>query len=325
MNIYVIVPNWNGADFLQQCIDSLLSQTIKCTIVVVENGSIDKSDDILAAYEEKVVTLKQAKNLGFAGGVNVGIRYALQHAADYVLLFNNDAEADKHLVENLASVMEANKKVGIVTSKIKRKDNSLDSTGDFYSSRGLPFPRGRGQDDTAQFDKDSVVFGASGGSSLYRAKMLKEIGLFDEDFFAYYEDVDVSFRAQLAGWTIRFESTGITWHAISATSSRIPGFTVYHTAKNFPLLFIKNLPLKLALKYFIPATYTYLRMWAAKIIKGGFWPFTKGFFKFVILIPAALRKRFEIQKTKKVDTNYIESMIYKGNPKDAFRKKDYSS
>jgi GT2 family glycosyltransferase len=89
--IFVVVPNWNGEDFLGACIDSLLTQKQACSIVVVENGSVDSSDEILAGYGDKITVLKQQKNLGFAGGVNVGIEYAINNGATYVALFNNDA------------------------------------------------------------------------------------------------------------------------------------------------------------------------------------------------------------------------------------------
>lgn len=316
--VYIVVPNWNGADFLKECLDSLLVQTQECHVVVVENGSVDESDKILAKYGNKITALKQPINLGFAGGVNVGINYAIKNSADFVLLFNNDAVADKNLVKELLATVKKDKTTGIVTSKIKRKDNTLDSTGDFYSSRGLPFPRGRGQLDKGQFDDDLVIFGGSGGSSLYSIKMLKKIGLFDEDFFAYFEDVDISFRAQLAGWTAKYSPKAITYHKISATSSRIPGFTTYQTAKNFPVLFVKNVPSKLFIKYFLPTVYTYYRMWFAKLVKGGFGSFSKGFLNSLVLLPGAFIKRRKIQKNKVVTTEYIDSLIFKGNPKNAF-------
>lgn len=320
--VYIVVPNWNGEDFLKNCIDSLLVQTYKSKIVIVENGSMDGSDNVLAKYGNKITVLKQLKNLGFAGGVNIGIRHAIKNNADYVVLFNNDAEADKNLIKELVGVLNDNNNVGIVTSKIKRKDNTLDSTGDFYSSRGLPFPRGRGQVDRGQFDKDLVIFSGSGGSSMYRTKMLKKIGLFDEDFFAYFEDVDISFRAQLAGWKVRYNPNAITYHLISATSSRIPGFTTYQTAKNFPLVYVKNLPFNLFIKYLIPATYTYYRMWLAKLLRGGFVYFFKGFIHSLVLLPKTFLKRRHIQKNRVVSNSYIDSLIFKGNPRNAFGQND---
>src|SRR6201999_312952 len=98
--------------------------------------------------------------------------------------------------------------------------------------------------DIDKYDKQTAVFVASGGASLYRIKMLQEIGLFDEDFFAYYEDVDLSFRAQLAGWKVAYAPRAVAYHQIGATSGHIKGFTTYQTIKNLPLLFYKNVPRK---------------------------------------------------------------------------------
>ena len=151
MSIYIVIPNWNGAEFLRPCLDSLLAQTIKCNIIVVENGSTDESDTILATYGNKITVLKQPKNLGFAGGVNVGIKYAIKNGANYVALFNNDAIAEPNWLETLVKTMQSNNNLGIVTSKIVHvNDNILDSTGDFYTIFGLPHPRGRGERDTGK-------------------------------------------------------------------------------------------------------------------------------------------------------------------------------
>src|SRR5207253_2984925 len=143
-----------------------------------------------------------------------------------IALFNNDAVADKNWLQSLVNTMSANSEVGIATSKLLLEDKKhIDSTGDFYSIWGMPLPRGRNQLDNGQFDKPEEVFGATGGASLYRAKMLNEIGLFDEKFFAYYEDVDISFRARLAGWKVYYQPKAIAYHGLSKTSSRHPNLS----------------------------------------------------------------------------------------------------
>src|SRR5690606_20741179 len=141
------------------------------------------------------------------------IRAALRKNTDYIALFNNDAVAHQDWLKNLVKTLEDDPETGIATCKLLSADKSrIDSTGDFYTTWGLPFPRGRGEAKLTKYDNDTRVFGASGGASLYRASMLKEIGLFDEDFFAYYEDVDISFRAQLAGWKVLYVPTAEAYH-----------------------------------------------------------------------------------------------------------------
>ncbi len=314
--VAVVIPNWNGEDLLSKCIDSLLSQqSLSHVIIVVENGSIDSSLDILESYGNSITVLKQPKNLGFAGGVNVGIQYAIDNNFEYIALFNNDAVADSLWIKKLYDAFQTNEKVGIVTSKILiGNTGKLDSTGDWYTTTGMPFPRGRGEIDSGQYDKKTSVFGASGGASLYRTSLFRDIGLFDEDFFAYYEDVDISFRAQLRSWKVLFEPEAIVYHALSATSSKLGYFAIKQSAKNFWFLYIKNVPFPLSIKFFPSALYRYSRMFAARVIKGGFWAFFSGFIKSLVLLPKKIVQRHSIQKNRTVSSAYIEKIVYKGKP-----------
>jgi len=308
--ICVVIPNWNGKEELPACLDSLLKQTVEHEIVVVENGSIDGSAAFLAEHYAQITVLPQKKNLGFAGGVNAGIRYALQFDMDYVALLNNDAVVDKKWLEELVKTIDNHPEVGIVTSKIMSSDQShLDSTGDIYTTWGLPYPRGRKEKNLHTYDAMTKIFGASGGASLYRTTMLKQIGLFDEDFFAYYEDVDLSFRAQLAGWKVLFAPTALTYHQISATSSKLKGFTTYQTIKNYPWLLIKNVPLGLmpmVLPRFLLAHTLFI---GRAFLRGHGWYATKGIFRCAVLVPKKVLERWRIQKHKQVTDAYIRSIL----------------
>ena len=205
IKVSVVVPNWNGMDSLPACLDSLLAQTQPCRIIVVENGSKDGSLEFLQTHYPQAELIIHKKNKGFAGGVNGGIQKSIEDGDDYVALFNNDAVADEDWLKNLVNDLKVNTDTGIATCKFMSMDKKhLDSTGDLYTRWGLPYPRGRGEPVSDVYDDFVQVFAASGGASLYRVSMLEKIGLFDEDFFAYYEDVDLSFRAQLAGWKVRY-------------------------------------------------------------------------------------------------------------------------
>ena len=308
--IATVIPNWNGADFLKACLDSLLAQTQIHTIIVVENGSTDGSDDILASYGNKIIVLKQPKNLGFAGGVNVGINYAIDNEFDYVALFNNDAVADKHWLKELVGAISEDDKIGAVTCKFMRLDGKkLDSTGDFYTYHGLPYPRGRNEKDTGQYDNQTNIFMASGGASVFSAAMFKQIGLFDEDFFAYYEDIDLGFRMQLAGWNVRYEPNAIAYHHVSGTGSKINGFGIYQTATNFWYVYVKNMPGWLFFKYLPLVSYWFARMFAARFIRGDLWPYTKGTFRAIWNAPRTIAKRHKVQKLRTVPISYIDSLI----------------
>lgn len=321
MNVAVVIPNWNGADMIVESISSLLAQTYKHTIVVIDNGSVDESVKLIEENFPDVVLLKNTRNLGFAGGVNTGIRYALEHSYDAVALFNNDAVADSGWLQALAKNLEAYPEVGITTCKLMSRDKThLDSTGDIYTTWGIPYPRGRNEPAGSQYDDSPWVFGASGGASLYRATMLNEIGLFDEDFFAYYEDVDISFRAQLAGWRVRYEPSAHVYHATSSTGSRVRGFFTYQTIKNYPFIFWKNVPLAL-LPLIAPR---FLLAYGIFVLKGLFtlsrtWPTLKGLFVTTVLLPKKLAQRRRIMRHKKVSNDYIRSILTWDLPPNAYK------
>ncbi|HSX23598.1 MAG TPA: glycosyltransferase family 2 protein [Candidatus Saccharimonadales bacterium] len=318
--IFIVVPNWNGADLIASCLDSLMAQTRKAEIVVVDNGSTDESVAIVASRYPAIHLTTLPYNTGFAGGVNAGIRYALEQGAEAVALFNNDAQASPDWLKHLAHALEARPSYGITTGKLLSADKkSIDSTGDFYTSWGLPYPRGRGELATNRYDDDTDVFGASGGASLYRAKMLSEIGLFDEDFFAYYEDVDLSFRAQLAGWKVLYVPAAEAYHLQGATSSGVKGFTTYQTFKNFPLLFWKNVPLRLLPGILVRFKIAYFAIFFSSIRKRRAWPAIKGFLRMLTLFPKKLGQRWHIQKSRKVSVDYINSIIVHDLPPNAHR------
>lgn len=317
-SVLVVVLNWNGINDTQECLESLFKQTYgNFKIAVVDNGSIDNSVEILegiAAENEKLIVIKNSKNLGFAGGVNTGIKYGIDKSYDAVTLFNNDAVADKdwlsHLVEALTST-----KAAITTGLLLHRDGkTIDSTGDFYTTWGIPFPRSRGLN-TKDAPASENVFSASGGGSLYKTSLFKEIGLFDPNFFAYYEDVDVSFRTQLAGHKIYYTDKALAYHKQGATSSKIPGFTVYQTFKNLPLLFWKDVPTKLLLPIGLRFILMYVLIFANALRHGSFGQAFKGVLASIYYFwKSALWQRIKIQRSKKVSANYIWSILYHDLP-----------
>ena len=318
MKPVIVVPNWNGKETLGACLDSLLSQSVAALIIVVENGSDDGSLDFIKAGYPEVQILVNQRNLGFAGGVNCGIRQALDMGAEFVALFNNDAVADIHWLEQLLNEATRSPSAGIITGKLVSLDKQyLDSTGDMYTNWGLPYPRGRGERELNKYDQARDVFGASGGASLYRTTMLKEIGLFDEDFFAYYEDIDLSFRAQTAGWKVRYTPRAIAYHHIGHTSGKIKGFTTYQTMKNLPLVWLKNVPAKylwrvgwrLGLAHCMFMLRAFSRHQGLPAIQGGV--------KSLGLVSRKIKERTRIQASKKVSDEYLWDIIVHDLPPDA--------
>jgi GT2 family glycosyltransferase len=317
LRIATVVLNWNGQDYLEKCLDSVLSQTQKSTVVVVDNNSHDSSRGVIESYDGRVIPLYNKDNLGFAGGVNTGIRYAIENNFDAVALLNPDAIADTHWLESLVAVLEKQKDVGIVTGCLLTKDGAaIDSTGELYSIWGLPFPRNRNNSSNSASTSQEDVFGGSGGASLYRVRTLKDIGIFDEDFFMYFEDVDISFRAQLNGWRVVYNPNSIAYHHIGASSGRVKGLYTYHAMKNWPLLLIKNVPSEL-LKTVVPRFIcAYILFIGKSLFRGHLWYTLKGIWKAMTLLHKKINERRIIQSNKRVDSDYILSIIVNDLPEN---------
>ena len=319
-SVLIVVLNWNGIEDTKECLLSLFKQDYSdFKILVVDNGSIDNSVEELRKIEAEhnnLTVLTNLKNKGFAGGVNTGITYALKNSFDAVALFNNDAVADKSWLSELVKVFEK-KDVSIATGLLLHEDKkTIDSTGDYYSTWGMPFPRNR-NDKANRAPESGYVFSGSGGASLYRTSLFREIGLFDEAFFAYYEDIDVSFRSQLAGNKTYYTNEALAYHKQGATSSKIPGFAVYQTFKNIPLLFIKNVPTKLLIPIGIRLFLLYFLMLGNAIKKGSGAPALKGWLASIgYFWTRSLWQRIPIQLNKRVRSKYINEVVLHDLPPD---------
>lgn len=316
--VVVVIPNWNGADEIKACLDSLRIQTLKPHIIVVDNGSTDDSVAIIEKEYPEVELICHKKNRGYAGGVNPGFQWAIDMGYDYVAPLNNDAVAEKDWLRTLVDYLSGHADTGIVASKLISIDGlRIDSTGDLYTNWGLPFPRGRGETDINKYDADTVILGASGGSSMYRVAMLKEVGLFDEDFFAYYEDVDLSLRAQLAGWKVAFVPESIVYHQISATGSKIKGFFTLQTVKNLPWILVKDMPASIfwrILPRFLLAQTLFI---GRAVSRGHGWYALKAIVLALWFMPKKAAQRYQIQSTRTVKPAYIWGMLTHDLPPNA--------
>jgi len=314
----VIIPNLNGGAELLSAVDSLVTQTTAAHIIVVDNASTDDSVAKLRAKYPDVEVIQHTTNKGYAGGVNPGFKRAMELGADYAAPFNDDAIADPAWLEKLVQELDKHRNVGAAACKVLTADGKrLDSTGDYYTNWGLPYPRGRGEIDTGQYDEQRDIFGASGAASLYRVKALQQVGLLDEDFFAYYEDVDLSFRLQLAGWKVRYVPESRVFHKIGMTSGRVKGFTTYQTMKNLQLLWYKNVPRnyrwQIGRRYYLAHWLFFMRA----VSRGQGWTALKGDAKGSWLMFTKMRERRRIQKSKTVSDEYIWSMLVHDLPPNA--------
>lgn len=314
--ILIVILNFNGWQETLTCVDAVLKQTYEnFHIYLIDNGSKDDSLEKLKLYDnhEKITFFKNPVNDGFSGGVNIGIRHAIENDYEYVALLNNDAVITVTWLETLVAASKKADSSATTGLLLNGDGTKIESTGDSYSAWGLPFPRQR--DEPVDKARDSeFVFGGTAGATLYKTELFRDIGLFDETFFAYFEDTDISFRAQLAGHKAYYEKSAIAYHDHGTTSSKMPGFTVQQTFKNLPLFFWKDVPLAMlpltGMRFFACFGLMYVRA----LLRGQFKPATIGLLKGFVLLPHAFRERWRIQRNKRVVTTYLKTVIYPDLP-----------
>ena len=250
MKATIVLPNLNGAGWLRPCVESLYAQTEQdFELVIVDNGSTDESLAVareFAAVRANCTLVENGENTGFSAAVNQGIRAA---KAPYVLLYNNDAFARPDMLERMLAAMEADARVFSVQALMlrHREPKKADDAGDYMTILGWACKRGDGLP-AARYQKPRRIFSSCGGAALYRRAMLDEIGLFDEHFFAYLEDVDIGWRANNAGYRNRLEPAAVCTHICGATTSGETGekyndFKSVQSGRNNLLLPYKNMPL----------------------------------------------------------------------------------
>lgn len=335
-NVIVVIPNWNGAEDLPTSIDSVLTQTYKdFELIVVDNGSTDSSKQVIESYkakDDRVRSIYLDKNYGFTGGVNPGIEQAIQNSASFVAPFNNDARADKDWLLHLVQFLKKHPRYGIAACTLLHADGkTIDSTADQYTIWGIPFPRGRDESASSRYDSATDIFGASGGASMYRVAMLQEIGIFDQDFFAYYEDIDLSFRAQLADWKVAFVPQAVVYHEQGKTSARLAGrttedrraspFTTKQYMKNLPYILVKNMPMGLLLRVFPRFLLAYTLFFLRAFTDGRGLGALKGMLLFWYKFPKKLQQRRYIQKHRKVSNDYLWGIFLHDLPPNAHKLK----
>lgn len=240
--ISVVIVNFNGLRFLKPCLSSLASQSYKnFEIILVDNHSSDGSAGYIREHFPDSTLIETGKNLGFAGGTNTGIRAS---RGDFILTLNNDTVTDPSFIENLARPMASDSRLGMCAAKMLFPDGRINSTGVCISRSSAAWDRGIFEQDSGQYNTEEEVFGPCAGAALYRREMLDEIGLFDEDFFIYMEDVDLAFRARLAGWKCRYVPSAMVTHCMGGTTGINSDLSVFYGNRNLLWYAIKNFPVR---------------------------------------------------------------------------------
>jgi GT2 family glycosyltransferase len=304
-----VIPNWNGARFLRPCLDSLRAQTYERREVIVADGASSDGSQALVQREYPDVRLVALDcNRGFAGNVNAGIRAA---RGELVALLNNDAVAEPDWLERLVDGFD-DPRVGSCASKMLLADppDVLNSAGDFFGRDGLPGQRGVWERDAGQYDRGEEVFGASGGAVAYRRRMLQDVGLFDERLFYQCEDVDLAFRAQLAGYRCRYVPRARVHHRLSATGGG--ALASYYCGRNFLWVLLKDAPAGVLRRHWPRMLLAQVRLalaalWHAR--EPAARARLRGQARALLDLGEIARARREVQRRRRVSDSYIESIL----------------
>lgn len=298
--VRVIVLSWNGRRWLEPCLSALKAQTFRdFEVVVVDNASTDGSADVVRRRFPEYAVLQLAANLGFAGGNNAGAKGA---TAAYLAFLNNDTEPDPGWLAALVSAAQGDPAIGLVASHIifMNPQGIVDSSGDGYLRCGGGFKRGHGQPATGSRGVGEV-FGACGAGFLIDRSLFELLGGFDEDFFMVYEDVDLSYRARLAGSRVVCAFDAVVRHAGSASLGRASSAAVYYGQRNLEWTWIKNSPRRLLLRslpshilYDVAGLMAYTRA-------GHLGAWLRGKSAALAALPTMLRKRRKIQSATTLD------------------------
>lgn len=299
--VSIVIVNYNGKDLLKDCLSSISLQTYSpIETILIDNGSADGSLEFVRDNFKDVIVIPQNKNFGFAAANNRAIKQA---KGEYIATFNNDAIADKEWLCELVKIMDTNDSIGICASKILfyPNHNVVNSTGiGIDKISGFTWDIGFGlKNDNNNETQPKDVFGACAAAALYRKKMLDEIGLFDEDFVSYHEDVDLAWRAQLAGWKCKYVSSAIAYHRFSATAGVSSPLKEYLSNRNKIWMIVKNYPspeIYRYLLYILLAIFGYL---VYSLFTGNI-PAVRGKIDAICGVRKFLDKRKIIQKNKKI-------------------------
>jgi GT2 family glycosyltransferase len=307
-----VIPNWNGERFLKVCLSSLREQSFRdFETVLVDNASSDGSVKLVERNFPEVRIVLLEDNKGFSAAVNAGIRTSI---TEYVALLNNDTELDPGWLQALVRAADSHPEAALFGSKLVNfyDRNMLDGAGDALRKSGLPYRIGHGEIDHGQFESEAFVFGACAAGALYRRSLFEEIGLFDEDFFAYCEDGDISFRAQLAGHRCVYVPGAVVYHIGSAsTGGKRSATNVRLGTQNGINLLVKNLPASLAWRMLPSLLAGQLSRLATTALVSGdlLRAYLSGLVGAWRLLPGMLEKRKTIQSRRAVSDDYIRELL----------------
>lgn len=305
----VVLTNYNGRALLECVLPSLQAQSFRpFAIVVVDDCSSDDSVAYLREHWPAVRVIELPRNRGVTAAMNVALGVA---RSELVGLFNNDTELAPGCLAELVAELDRSPRLGSVTPKMLDfvERGVIDGAGDLLNWRGGGWRRGHGEVDAGQYDHLQEIFAACGGAAIYRRAALDEVGELDEAYYAYYEDIDWGFRAQLAGFRCGYVPAAVLYHRGSATLGRgMSDFNGYHLWRNPIWLIAKCYPLGSLLRHapalargqagnlMVAARERKLHVWARAMRDA------------LLGLPAVLRKRRAVQRARVISLSELEAL-----------------
>ena len=307
----VIIPNWNGQDLLRDCLQSLSKQSFKnFEIIMVDNCSEDSSVEWVMKHYPQVKVVKLSRNFGFARAINEGVKVA---KSDYVVLLNNDTKVEGSWLKNLIDCAETHPDVISVNSKILNfyDRKRIDGVGILINEVGQARSIGWNETDQGQYEKECYIFGATGAASLFKRLDFIKVGMFDESYFMYSEEVDFAFRAQFLGFKSLYCPSSVVYHKHKQTAKKLPQHIEYWQFKNMTATIIKDYPTAILLEKWrwLKIMLVHLNTIFYQLKMGYFWAPMAVQTWLILNLPLLLIKRAKIQKTKIVSDAYIASFL----------------
>jgi GT2 family glycosyltransferase len=307
--ISVIVLNWNGRKFLPECLDSLAAQTLRdFEVVLIDNGSSDGSPEFIRDHYPWVKLVALPENVGFAAGNNRGLEAA---TGEFLVALNNDTRVEPGFLAELLAVAQAFPKAGMVAAKMLNyfEPGRIDAVALKIGVNGLGYNIGYGEQDAGQYDGNVKAFGPCGGAALYRRSMIDQVGFFDPDFFAYYEDFDLAWRGRLAGWDCACAPRAVVYHVHSATSGEWSPFKVYQTHRNKWFVIVKNWPGALIFRRIPGLLFADAASLALACLRGRGSAALRARLDFLRQLPSLLRKRSQVQGARLLTDRQVQELF----------------
>ncbi len=316
--VSIIIVNYNGKKWLNDCLTSVFNQNYKnIEVILVDNHSSDDSVNYVKNNFLKVMVVRNKKNNGFAKGNNIGLKYA---KGDYILLLNTDTILKKNTISNLLKAFNEIPNLGCVQPKMILFDKKhLDACGSFWTNTTMLYHYGYGKNKNLRmYNKPFPVFSVKGACMLIKREVINKIGLFDNDFWCYYEETDFCHRAWISGYECWYYPKAEMYHAGGGTSVVFNNSLIqFHNFKNKLMSMIKNFELKALIRILIVHLLVELMVFSYYLLRLKFslsLSIIRGFYWNIRNIRKTIHKRKLVQKNRKVSYNEIFKKVKK-NPR----------